>query len=99
MAVSEATEEAEGGYLGSLHRSLNYREPTEVSDNFGRLAERLSQAGASSGESGKKRLIDGKEPRTIELAIRERINAAHYSYDGYSLPIIAKTYEPRIPTG
>ncbi len=93
LAVSEAVEEAEGGSLGSLERSLNEMQPTEASRGLRRLAAHLAQAGTLAGESGKKRLIGGKEPREIELALRTRM------IDGrFPLPIITKTYDPRTPS-
>jgi hypothetical protein len=87
LAVSEAVEEAEGGSLGSLERSLMEKQPTRVSEEFRRLAARLSQTGTVAGEPGTKRTIGGKEPRAIELALRQRMFDA-----GHPLPRISKTY-------
>jgi hypothetical protein len=87
LAVSEAVEEAEGGSLGSLERSLMEKQPTRVSEEFRRLAARLSQTGTVGGEPGTKRTIGGKEPRAIELALRQRMFDA-----GHPLPRISKTY-------
>lgn len=89
LAISEATKEAEGGTMGSLERSLRAAKSSDRSSDFGRLAARLAEAGASAGEPGKELLIDGREPREIELALRERLTGA-----GISIPIITEYFEP-----
>ncbi len=90
LAVSEAVEGAEGGSLGSLERSLDEMQPTEASHGLRRLATHLAQAGTVAREPGKRRLIGGKEPRAIELALRTRMIDARFP-----LPIITKTYDPQ----
>jgi hypothetical protein len=91
LAVSEAVEEAEGGSLGSLERSLGGMQPAGA-QSLGKLAAYLSQAGAQSGEPGKARLIGGKEPRAIKLALEERAISL-----GIRLPPpISKTFDPRV---
>jgi len=89
LAVYEAVEEAEGGSLGSLERSL--RGLPAAAQSLGKLAAYLSQAGTQSGEPGKARLIGGKEPRAIELALRERVMKL-----GIPVPIISKRLDPRV---
>jgi hypothetical protein len=86
LAVNEATEEAEGGSLGALQRSL----PDESqSSDLARLARRMARAGKDSGESGKARTVRGREPRDIELAVRQRLIDA-----GIPIPALAKLYAP-----
>lgn len=89
LAVSEAVEEAEGGALGSLERSL--ASTGQSHEGLKKLAERLAVAGVQSGETGQSRLIDGKAPRQIELGLRDRLIS-----DGIPLPSISKTYDPQV---
>ena len=90
LAISEATEEAEGGSLGSLQRSLRDRQqPAAANANLARVAQSLAKAGTALSEPGAKRLIDGKEPRTIELALRARLIE-----EQIALPMISKTIDP-----
>jgi hypothetical protein len=91
MAVNEATEEAEGGAQGSLERSLAASPAAASSESFRNLAARMAAAGASAGEPGKSVLIDGKKPRKIELALRERLSG-----DKIQPPSISKSYGPRV---
>ena len=89
FAISEATEEAEGGSLGSLQRSLRDRQqPAAANANLARVAQSLAKAGTALSEPGAKRLIDGKEPRTIELALRARLIE-----EQIALPMISKTID------
>jgi hypothetical protein len=92
LAVSEAVQETEGGELGSFERSLSQMQPTEAVRLLREHAARLAQAGILAGESGKKRLIGGKEPRAIELALRARMDK-----EGVPLPGIQKMYDPGMP--
>ena len=91
LAVSEAVEEAEGGLLGNLRRSLRDQRSQAGAANadFMRLAEYLSQIGTESGETGVSRLIDGTDPRSIELALRERLLK-----EQIPLPVITKNLDP-----
>ncbi len=90
LTVSEAVEEAEGGSLGHLERSLRSMKPAGA-QSLGKLAAHLSLAGVQSGEPGKAPLIRGMEPRAIELALRARVIKL-----GIPLPIITKTFNPRV---
>jgi hypothetical protein len=92
MAVNEAVGEAEGGERGSLERSLTASPAAASSEGLRNVAARLFAAGALAGETGKSLLIDGKKPREIELELRERLIR-----DNIPLPIISKSYDPRIP--
>ena len=91
MAVNEAVEEAEGGSLGSMRRSMGGAEPGEATEGLRAVAERMARAGTTAGEPGTERLIGGKKPRAIVLALRARLEDA-----GVSLPTITKTYDPRV---
>ncbi len=91
LAVSEAVEEAEGGSLGSLERSLSKMQPRDGSRGISSLAAYLAQGGTAAGEPGKGRLVGGKEPREIELKLRTRMADA-----GVPLPIISKKYDPHV---
>ena len=71
LAVEEATEEAEGGSLGSLERSLSGL--TNVPADLAELARRMAGEGRSAGESGRARTIRGESPRAIELTLRQRL--------------------------
>lgn len=86
LAVSEAADEAEGGYLGSLQRSLAQTQIAPDS-NFGKLAARMAQKGKVAGEPGKKRLICGKTPSEIAGKVGDRMNAA-----GFEIPSITRWY-------
>jgi hypothetical protein len=90
LAVNEAVEEAEGGSLGSLARSLSSH-LSEVPASFRQLAEYLEQGGRTVGEPTAGQLIGGKTPRDIELALRARLMAADVRP-----PSISRTYDPRI---
>ena len=50
LAVNQAVEEAEGGSLGSLERSLTNPKSTETSGVLRKLAAHLAQAGILAGE-------------------------------------------------
>jgi len=89
LAVSEAVEELEGGALGSLERSLAAPRAAQSPEGLRGLAKYLSAAGVQAGEIGQSRLIDGKMPRQIELALRDRLIS-----DSIPLPSISKTYDP-----
>ena len=93
MAVSEAVEEVEGGSLGGLKRSLTSTAPGNTSDEFGRLARRLAEAGRRAGEPGKFQWSGSKTPREIELALRGRLIR-----DQIPLPSITKSFgsQPRL---
>ena len=86
LAVSEAADEAEGGYLGSLQRSLT-RTHIAADSDLAALAARMAQEGDVAGEPGKKRLIDDREPSEIAHRVRERLLAA-----GFQVPIITRSY-------
>ena len=90
LAVCEAVEEIEGGSLGGLERSLGKWQPMEIPEELRRLASILALAGAAVGEPGKTRLIDGRKPRVIELALRTRMMDTDIP-----LPIIRKTFDPK----
>ena len=92
MAVNEAVGEAEGGERGSLVRSLAASPAAASSEGLRNVAAHLYAAGALAGETGKSLLIDGKKPREVELELRERLIR-----DNIPLPIISKSYDPRIP--
>ncbi len=92
MAVNEATGEAEGGERGSLERSLASSPAAASSEGLREIAARLAASGALAGETGKSLLIDGQKPREVELALRERLMSANIP-----LPIISKSYDPRVP--
>ncbi|MCE3225153.1 MAG: hypothetical protein K0S58_3333 [Nitrospira sp.] len=95
LAVNQAVEEAEGGSLGSLERSLANSKSAEMSGGLRKLAADLAQAGILAGEPGKTQLIGGKTPREIEWALRTRLIDA-----GVPLPIESATYDPGTsPTG
>jgi hypothetical protein len=86
LVVSQAVEEAEGGALSGLQRSIV---GTAAAENVGfrELAAYSARVGANLGETGEPILIDGKEPRPIELAFRERLMKAELP-----LPLISKSY-------
>ncbi len=86
LAVSEAADEAEGGYLGSLQRDLTRTQIAADSD-FEALAARMAQDGDIAGEPGKMRLIDGREPSEIAGKVRERLVDA-----GFHVPIISRSF-------
>lgn len=88
LAVSEATEEVEGGFFGGLLRGLLNR-PGAVPQNLLTLAEHMAVAGRNAGEPARPRLVNGREPRSIELAVKKRMQDA-----GIPIPVISKT--PRV---
>lgn len=83
LAVDEATDEAEGGSLGSLERSLSGL--TNVPDALAALAQTMADDARAAGEPGHPRMIRGESPRAIELALRQRLIEA-----GIPIPAIQK---------
>jgi hypothetical protein len=86
LTVSEAVEEAEGGSLGNLQRSLKGTKAAE-NENFVKVAEYSARIGADLGEPATPTFVDGAPARAIELRLRQRMLDA-----GLSLPIISKSY-------
>jgi hypothetical protein len=91
LAISEATEEVEGGSLSSLLRTLSDRRGTPVPQGLRSLAENMAVAGRNAGEPVRPRLVTGREPRSIELAVKRRMQDA-----GIPIPVISKTYASRV---
>jgi SIR2-like domain len=91
LAVDEAAAEALGGSIGDLERSLLHRSEANIPENLRRLAEVMADAGRRAGEPGTPRLVKGKDPRTIEMAVRKRMQAS-----SIPIPVISKTYDPRV---
>jgi len=79
LAVSEAADEIEGRSLVSLERSL--------------LGRPRADAESNTGKPGEARLISGREPRAIALAVGKRMRDARIP-----LPILGKTYVPGVTT-
>jgi hypothetical protein len=75
LTVAEATEEAEGGPLGSLQRSLS--EHTNVPPSLASLARSMAEAGQGAGEPGVSRTVRGENPTAVEQALLQRLRQAN----------------------
>jgi hypothetical protein len=91
LAVNEAADEASGGSLSDLKRSLTNLPQGRIPPDLTALAERMALAGASLGEPGEVRSVSGQHPRAIELAVRKRMQD-----ENIPTPTISKTYDPGV---
>jgi hypothetical protein len=89
MAISEAAEEAQGGALGGLQRLIDGLADDATPDGLRRIAAETDAAARELGEPGTPLIADGIDPRTIEMAVRNRLIE-----EGIPLPQVAKTYQP-----
>ena len=76
LAVQQAVAEAEGGPLSALERNLSQFPPGSVPPGLASIAEDLAAAGRKTAEPGNPRTVQGRKPRDIERALRNRLEAA-----------------------